>query len=110
MCKVIEEYKIAYEDFQNKTQAQNVIIDSLELQIKKLTEERDRLTQQLENKKTLLKFYGHEREDFEKAVRRLERRYDDWKIGYRIKWKWGITLVGLIILALEIHQFILFTA
>ena len=101
MCKVINEYKTAYADFQSKTQAQNVIIESLELQ-------NSRLKNQLENKKTLLKLYE---KDVEEARRRLERekeKYHEWKLDYRLKWKWGICAVGMIILFLEIKQLMMF--
>ena len=101
MCKVIDEYKTAYADFQSKTQAQNVIIESLELQ-------NSRLKNQLENKKTLLKLYE---KDVEEARRRLERekeKYNEWKLDYRLKWKWGICAVGMIILFLEIKQLMMF--
>lgn len=101
MTKTINEFKTAYADFQSKTQAQNVIIESLELQ-------NSRLKNQLENKKTLLTLYEKDVEAARKMLEREKEKYSEWKLNYRLKWKWGICAVGMIILFLEIKQLMMF--
>lgn len=108
MCKVIDDYKTAYADFQSKTQAQNVIIESLELKNGRLEDEKYKLECQLENKKTLLTLYEKDVEAARKMLEREKEKYSEWKLNYRLKWKWGICAVGMIILFLEIKQLMMF--
>ena len=112
MCKNMKEFKVAYDDFQTKTQAQNVIIESLELKAKRLEEECEKLNRQLQNKETLISLYE---KTIDKAYERADRvknheaeKFEDWKLSYRLKWKWGICGVGLIILFLQVNQLIMF--
>lgn len=112
MCKIMKEFKVAYEDFQTKAQAQNVIIESLELKAKRLEEECEKLHRQIRNKENLISLYEktidkiYERADIAKSHE--AKKFEDWKLSYRLKWKWGICAVGLVILFLEINQLIMF--
>ncbi len=108
MSKTINEFKTAYADFQSKTQAQNVIIESLELKNRRLEGEKYKLECQLENKKTLLTLYEKDVEAARKMLEREKEKYGEWKLDYRLKWKWGICAVGMIILFLEIKQLLMF--
>ena len=108
MCKVIDEYKVAYEDFRKKTQAQNVIIESLELQRQKLETKVRNLECRLENKKTLISLYEKDMEEARRRVERERQKFNEWKLDYKLRWKWGAACIGVIILLLEIRQLMLF--